>query len=183
MLEWNAPDGTRYRKLYTFHRNSYFFDLRFEIDNASGKEWSGYLYGQLLRTEVTQTGQDRVFWGVCQATSAGRSIRLRKSTTRSSLAHMRDGNLSQRTSNWLGCNAATLFCGLPFCCQMCRTTNFIPAVTDRTTANPGTTLGFKHLQPSVVAAGAPGQRGHAVICWSERTTTHENCGPEIRIDC
>ena len=38
-LEWSAPDGTTYRKLYTFYRNSYFFDLRFEIDNSSSEEW------------------------------------------------------------------------------------------------------------------------------------------------
>jgi len=54
-LDWRAPDGTRYRKTYVFYRNSYVVDVEFSVTNARKREWSGYLYGQLMRTYVEHT--------------------------------------------------------------------------------------------------------------------------------
>lgn len=56
VLDWTAPDGVVYSKVYTFHRNSYHIDVDFEVQNNTESEWSGFYYGQLKQTEVAQAG-------------------------------------------------------------------------------------------------------------------------------
>ena len=155
-LEWRAPDGITYRKLYTFHRNSYFFDLRFEVDNASGEEWSGYLYGQLLRTEVTQTGKIG-FLGRLPSYIGGAIYTPEEKYDKIKFAHMRDGNLSQRTSTGWVAMLQHYFVAA-FLLPEASDYEFYSSVTDHN-REPRYHLGFKHLQPSVVAAGYLGSVG------------------------
>ena len=56
VLDWTAPDGVTYQKVYTFERNSYHIDVDFRVVNGSDTEWSGFFYGQLKQTEVAQAG-------------------------------------------------------------------------------------------------------------------------------
>ena len=56
VLHWTAPDGVAYRKVYTFHRNSYRIDVDFEVENNSAEDWTGFFYGQLKQTEIAQAG-------------------------------------------------------------------------------------------------------------------------------
>jgi len=51
-LSYTAPDGVRYTKIYRFYRNQYLIDIHYRIENGSGSEWQGYLYGQFLRADV-----------------------------------------------------------------------------------------------------------------------------------
>ena len=53
-LAWTAPDGVRYTKLYTFHRDSYLIDLSYEVENPTSSAWEGYLYGQFRRQPTEQ---------------------------------------------------------------------------------------------------------------------------------
>jgi YidC/Oxa1 family membrane protein insertase len=53
---WTGPDGVEYKKIYTFHRDSYRIDVDFKIKNNSTQEWSGFFYGQLKQTEIKQAG-------------------------------------------------------------------------------------------------------------------------------
>ena len=55
-LHWTAPDGVVYRKIYTFHRDSYRIDVDFEVENTAADEWVGFFYGQLKQTEIAQAG-------------------------------------------------------------------------------------------------------------------------------
>ncbi len=48
-LEWNSEDGLQVSKIFLFRRGSYAFDVRYEVKNATGKEWRGHLYQQLQR--------------------------------------------------------------------------------------------------------------------------------------
>jgi YidC/Oxa1 family membrane protein insertase len=152
-LEWSAPGGITYRKLYTFHRNSYFFDLRFEVDNASSEEWSGYLYGQLLRTEVTQKGKIG-FLGRLPSYIGGAIYTPAEKYDKIKFGHMRDGNLSQRTSTGWVAMLQHYFVGA-FLLPEASNYEFYSTVTDYH-SEPRYHLGFKHLQPSVVAAGRQG---------------------------
>ena len=49
-LNWSGPDGTRVAKVYTFHRNDYRVDVRYEVTNAARKPRDIYLYAQFLRS-------------------------------------------------------------------------------------------------------------------------------------
>lgn len=53
-LHWTAPDGVRYTKRFTFFRNKYEIKVDFLVDNESATPWQGYVYGQFLRTHVTE---------------------------------------------------------------------------------------------------------------------------------
>ncbi len=55
-LHWNAPDGVRYTKTYTFRRASYLVDVEFNVDNRAKEAWAGYLYAQFQRTPPPDTG-------------------------------------------------------------------------------------------------------------------------------
>ncbi len=50
-LNWHDQSGLSVDKIYTFHRGSYVIDVNFEIKNGSSKDWTGYAYRQLQRTE------------------------------------------------------------------------------------------------------------------------------------
>jgi YidC/Oxa1 family membrane protein insertase len=55
-LHWNSADGVRVTKVYTFQRDSYVIEVRYHVENASGKPWSARMYGQFQRSEVEQEG-------------------------------------------------------------------------------------------------------------------------------
>lgn len=57
-LSWQAADGTRYTKVFTFFPDSYNIDIEFRVDNATSKPWKGFLYAQLSRNQVA--GQERL---------------------------------------------------------------------------------------------------------------------------
>ena len=40
-LDWTSTDGVSYRKTFTFHRNSYYIDVTFSVNNQSASDWSG----------------------------------------------------------------------------------------------------------------------------------------------
>ncbi len=48
-LNWAGNDGVRVTKIYSFRRNSYHVDVRYEIANGSGKPRDVYLYAQWQR--------------------------------------------------------------------------------------------------------------------------------------
>ena len=63
VLGWQSPNGVIYRKVYTFYRNSYYIDIRYEIDNATATAWQGFQYNQILRTKVEQKSSGFGFLG------------------------------------------------------------------------------------------------------------------------
>lgn len=54
VLDWRAPDGVAYQKVFRFKRNAYRIEVDFRIDNRSLQPWSGFVYGQLKQTEIVQ---------------------------------------------------------------------------------------------------------------------------------
>lgn len=56
-LNWSGPEGLRVTKNYTFHRNEYRVDMRYEVSNAGRKLRDVYLYAQFLRShEESKSG-------------------------------------------------------------------------------------------------------------------------------
>lgn len=53
-LRWTSPEGLTVTKIYTFRRDSFVIDLEFRVENATGSEWRGRPYGQLLRNRPEQ---------------------------------------------------------------------------------------------------------------------------------
>ncbi len=51
-LRWQAPDGVRYTKIYTFYRDRYLIDVDFVVENTGTQPWQGYLYRQFLRRYI-----------------------------------------------------------------------------------------------------------------------------------
>ncbi len=51
-LRWQAPDGVRYKKIYTFYRDRYLIDIDFVVENTGTEPWQGYLYRQFRRHYV-----------------------------------------------------------------------------------------------------------------------------------
>ena len=55
-LDWDHEGPLSVTKVYTFRRDSYLIDVRYEIRNNGDTPWSGRLYGQFLRAEVPPEG-------------------------------------------------------------------------------------------------------------------------------
>ena len=55
-LHWKSDDGVGIAKIYTFHRDSYLIDLRYEVENGSAQPWGARMYGQFQRSEVVPEG-------------------------------------------------------------------------------------------------------------------------------
>ncbi|MGI9311418.1 MAG: membrane protein insertase YidC, partial [bacterium] len=53
-LDWTAPDGVAYQKVFRFARDSYRIEVDYRIDNRSARPWSGFAYGQLKQTRIEQ---------------------------------------------------------------------------------------------------------------------------------
>jgi YidC/Oxa1 family membrane protein insertase len=49
-LHWTSPDDVRYTKRFTFQRDSYRIKVDYLVDNRSSTPWTGFVYGQFLRT-------------------------------------------------------------------------------------------------------------------------------------
>lgn len=53
-LDWSAPDGVAYQKVFRFRRDAYRIEIDFRVDNRSPEPWNGFVYGQLKQTEVVE---------------------------------------------------------------------------------------------------------------------------------
>lgn len=54
VLDWRAPDGVAYQKVFRFQRDTYRIEIDFRVDNQSRQPWVGFAYGQLQQTETQQ---------------------------------------------------------------------------------------------------------------------------------
>jgi len=55
-LEWTGPEGVRVTKTYTFRRNDYLIDVAYTVHNGGKDAREAYLYNQLLRTQIAESG-------------------------------------------------------------------------------------------------------------------------------
>lgn len=55
MLTFQDESGIQIKKTYTFHRDSYVIDMSVQVINGSQRDWSGRLYRQLQRTQISES--------------------------------------------------------------------------------------------------------------------------------
>ena len=55
-LNWTAPDGVAYQKIFYFSHDSYRIEVSFQVTNNSDTQWTGFTYGQFKQTEIEAAG-------------------------------------------------------------------------------------------------------------------------------
>jgi len=56
-LVWESDNGLKVKKIYEFTRDSYLVNIRYEIENQSGSDWTGHAYSQLQRSDPGRTSR------------------------------------------------------------------------------------------------------------------------------
>ena len=99
---WNSPDGITYKKIYSFHRDSYVVDIKFRVLNTSPVTWTGYQYHQFERSQEEQQGSFNPATMVPSYTG-GAIYDEQDKYRKISFSDMQDENLSIETSDgWVG---------------------------------------------------------------------------------
>ncbi len=153
VLKWTAPDGVRYHKIYTFHRNSYHIDVDFEVDNLSPEDWTGFFYGQLKQTEVEQPGSMGIL-GRLPSYNGAVIYTAEEKFDKIDYGEMEDGPLRVATADGWVAMLQHYFVGawLP---QDSSGYQLYSGV-NRETSLPQYRIGFKQTEPTRIPAGARG---------------------------
>ena len=151
-LDWTSEEGVRFRKTFTFFRNSYFVDVTFTVDNQSGETWSGYRYSQILRTQVAEQSSGLGFLTRLPSYKGGAIFTPEDKYQKIDFEEMYEANLTRPTpSGWVAM-LQHYFVGalLP---DAGTGYEFYSNVTNRDTG-PRYLIGYKTTQPAVVPAGS-----------------------------
>ena len=151
-LDWTSKEGIRFRKTFTFFRNSYFVDVTFTVDNQSGEAWSGYRYSQILRTQVVEQSSGLGFLTRLPSYKGGAIFTPEDKYQKIDFEDMYEANLARPTpSGWVAM-LQHYFVGalLP---DAGTGYEFYSNVTNRDTG-PRYLIGYKTTQPTVVPAGS-----------------------------
>ena len=151
-LDWTSEDGIRFRKTFTFFRNSYFVDVSFTVENQSSEAWSGYRYSQILRTQVAESSSGLGFLGRLPSYKGGAIFTPEEKYQKIDFEEMHEANLARPTpSGWVAMlqhyfvGALLPSAGTGY--------EFYSNVTNRDTG-PRYMIGYKTTQPTVVPAGS-----------------------------
>jgi YidC/Oxa1 family membrane protein insertase len=146
-LSFRADDGVQYTKTYVFHRGSYVVDVEFEVKNQSGREWSGYLYGQFQRAHTASGG----FLSVAPSYTGGAIYTPENKYEKIPLDKMAEKPLKREvTGGWVAM-LQHYFVGSWMLAKDERN-EFYSDVLDNTRH----VLGFKNTAPTKIAPGANG---------------------------
>ena len=151
-LDWTSEEGVRFRKTFTFFRNSYFVDVTFTVDNQSAETWSGYRYSQILRTQVAEQSSGLGFLTRLPSYKGGAIFTPEDKYQKIDFEEMYEANLARPTpSGWVAM-LQHYFVGalLP---DAGTGYEFYSNVTNRDTG-PRYLIGYKTTQPAVVPAGS-----------------------------
>ena len=182
ILRWQSPDGVGYRKVYTFYRNSYYIDIRYEIDNATATAWQGFLYNQILRTKVEQKSSGLGFFGRLPSYTGGVIYTPEDKYQKIDFDDMYDENLARNTpSGWVAM-LQHYFVGalLP---RGSSAYEFYSTVTARD-SQPHYHIGYKSVEPTVVPAGRQGSLNARLFVGpkEQKRLTEENQQLELTVD-
>ncbi|MFL6652635.1 MAG: membrane protein insertase YidC [Sulfurifustaceae bacterium] len=144
-LHWQSG-GVRYTKTFIFYRGGYVVDVEYMIENRTPKEWSGFLYAQLVHSYVARGGMFSLptYTGGAVYTPESRYQKI---------------SFDDMASKPLNVEAAG---GWAAMLQHYFVSAWVPAPKDRSQfysdvlPNQRYVIGMKDLTPVVVAAGATG---------------------------
>ena len=153
VLDWRAPDGVAYQKVFRFQRDTYRIEVDFRIDNGSEQPWNGFAYGQLKQTEIIQQSS-MGFLGRLPSYHGAAIYTAEEKYEKISYDDIREEPLNLPTeSGWVSM------------LQHYFVAAWLPAGADRyqffsgvsrESSNPQYRIGYKTAQPVRVAPGAQG---------------------------
>ena len=148
--------GIQYRKVYTFHRDSYYIDVRYEVQNNTKQEWRGYLYTQLVNTE-TSDDENTSFLGLGRLPSytGGAIYTPEEKYTKIGYDDMREQPLVQDTTSGWVAMLQHYFVGALLAEKESQYEFY--SLVNGTGATTQYSIGYKHLAPLSVAAGRRGE--------------------------
>lgn len=158
-LYWMSESGVEYRKVYTFYRDSYLVDVRFEVKNSADNAWNGYLYSQFVRTQVAEEGGFG-FIGRLPSYKGGAIYTPDEKYEKIDFGDMFDADLARQTESGWVAMLQHYFVGalLP---QEPGRYEFYSSVS-RLPEGPRYNIGYKTLQPTSIPAGAEGVLKHQI---------------------
>ena len=149
-------DGVHYRKVYTFYRDSYYVDVRYEVQNNTNQEWRGYLYAQFVSTE-TSDDENTSFFGLGRLPSftGGAIYTPDEKYKKIGFDDMREQPLVQKTTSGWVAMLQHYFVGALLAEKESQYEFY--SLVNGTGATTQYSIGYKHLTPLSVAAGRRGE--------------------------
>ena len=149
-------DGVHYRKVYTFYRDSYYVDVRYEVQNNTNQEWRGYLYAQFVSTE-TSDDENTSFLGLGRLPSytGGAIYTPEEKYKKIGFDDMRDQPLVQDTTSGWVAMLQHYFVGALLAEKESQYEFY--SLVNGSGATTRYSMGYKHLAPLSVAAGRRGE--------------------------
>ncbi|MDC0039298.1 membrane protein insertase YidC [Gammaproteobacteria bacterium] len=149
-------DGVHYRKVYTFYRDSYYVDVRYEVKNNTNQEWRGYLYAQFVSTE-TSDDENTSFLGLGRLPSytGGAIYTPEEKYKKIGFDDMREQPLVQDTTSGWVAMLQHYFVGALLAEKESQYEFY--SLVNGTGATTRYSMGYKHLAPLSVAAGRRGE--------------------------
>ena len=159
-LTWTSPDGITYRKVFKFGRDTYRIDIDYEVNNASGNEWTGFVYGQLKQTE-RETPGSQGFLGRLPSYNGAAIYTAEENYDKVDYGEISDGPLSLTTTDgWVAMLQHYFVAAyLPSGSSQY---NIYTGIT-RNTPKPQYRVGYKSVEPVTVAAGQTGNLSTALF--------------------
>ena len=149
-------DGVHYRKVYTFYRDSYYVDVRYEVQNNTNQEWRGYLYAQFVSTE-TSDDENTSFLGLGRLPSftGGAIYTPDEKYKKIGFDDMREQPLVQKTTSGWVAMLQHYFVGALLAEKESQYEFY--SLVNGTGATTRYSVGYKQLAPLSVAAGRRGE--------------------------
>ena len=149
-------DGVHYRKVYTFHRDSYYVDVRYEVQNNTNQKWQGYLYAQFVSTE-TSDDENTSFLGLGRLPSytGGAIYTPEEKYTKIGFDDMREQPLVKNTTSGWVAMLQHYFVGALLAEKESQYEFY--SLVNGAGATTQYSIGYKHLTPLSVAAGRRGE--------------------------
>lgn len=161
-LIWVSEDGVEYTKTLTFKRDSYVVDIDYQVVNSSSNDWQGYLYAQFKRTEPSDTGGG---FGQLPSYTGGAIYTEEEKYEKVDFDDMTDANLATQTNSGWVAMLQHYFVGAWIPKNGGAKKFYSTANTNQD--NPVYKLGYKTLEPKLIAAGQTDIIGTSVYLGSK----------------
>ena len=154
VMDWTAPDGVKYEKVFIFSRNSYRIETIFRVANNTDQPWTGFAYAQLKQTEIEAAGSMGIL-GRLPSYNGAAIYTEEEKYEKIDYGEIRDGALSVTTPiGWVAMLQHYFVAAwLPIDSDSYQ---FYSGV-NRDTAKPQYRIGYKSTQPVQIQPGASGE--------------------------
>jgi YidC/Oxa1 family membrane protein insertase len=182
VMDWTAPDGVKYEKVFIFSRNSYRIETIFRVTNNTDQPWTGFAYAQLKQTEIEAAGSMGIL-GRLPSYNGAAIYTEEEKYEKIDYGEISDGALSVTTPiGWVAMLQHYFVAAwLPIDSDSYQ---FYSGV-NRDTAKPQYRIGYKSTQPVQIQPGASGEvRGALYVGPKEqnRLSAQDAQGLKLTVD-